>query len=87
MARFDGVTVRTLSLDDKWSFGLLQNKQMLPPSILLKIAPRLGMVLIEVGTVPFEFWSVNDLATLGDRMRFLGSCTSEIMVVLWVLGD
>ena len=30
------------------SFGLLQNKQMEYPSILLKIAPRLGMVLIEV---------------------------------------
>ena len=31
-----------------WSFGLLQNKKMEPPSILLKIVPRLGMALIEV---------------------------------------
>ena len=38
-----------------------------------------------MGTVPFEFWPVNDLATLGDRMGFFGSCTSGIVVVLWVL--
>ena len=38
-----------------------------------------------MGTVPFEFWSVNDLATFPDRFWFCGSCTSGIVVVLWVL--
>ena len=33
---------------DNRSFGLLQNKKMEPPSIILKTAPRLGMALIEV---------------------------------------